>query len=394
LKELAVNILIVDDDHRRVESLRTLLIEKSFVEESKIEVAKNTQQAKDFVRNKYYDILILDVVLPRRDEPPSASEGISFLDQVVRRPQLKKPGRIIGITAFLEDIEKFRTQFDNYCFNIIEASHSNLKWKKQIVEAISYQKVTKSLINTTDIQAVCLTVHGIQTRGNWQQNLEDVISRDTDRIRFETFKFGYFSILSFFVPFLRWAVIYRFKNCLLNISQQEPEKKIFIFGHSFGTYIIVKAIESILHGGHQLNLHLLVLSGSVLKSGHSFELLIRNTDVKIVNDCGVDDNILLLSETIVPNTGMSGRTGFKGLNNNRFVNRFFRGGHSHYFEQESSFISKFWLPLFSNELNLKIIDEREDSWFKSNVIEGGASLIGKFKEIILASICIYYFFFN
>jgi hypothetical protein len=53
---------------------------------------------------------------------------------------------------------------------------------------------------------------------------------------------------------------------------------------------------------------------------------------------GLDDKILFLSEALVPNTGMAGRIGFYGLNNNRFVNRYFKGGHSHYFEEMKNFM--------------------------------------------------------
>lgn len=76
--------------------------------------------------------------------------------------------------------------------------------------------------------------------------------------------------------------------------------------------------------GTTVNIKMLVLSGSVLPSNYDFHKIMTLTDMKLINDCGCDDRILLLSEGLVPNTGMAGRVGFYGLNNARFVNRFLK----------------------------------------------------------------------
>ena len=118
------------------------------------------------------------------------------------------------------------------------------------------------------------------------------------------------------------------------------------------------------------------------------------TDMKLINDCGCDDRILLLSEGLVPNTGMAGRVGFYGINNARFVNRFFKGGHSHYFDEGSGFMEKYWLPLFYGDYNIEVIDQRCDSIVTSGIIEKFTSGLGKVKGIIYLTalfFCFYYF---
>ena len=52
---------------------------------------------------------------------------------------------------------------------------------------------------------------------------------------------------------------------------------------------------------------------------------------RLVNDCGTNDAVLILSQAAVLFTGMAGRTGMAGLEGSRFVNRYFNHGHGGYF---------------------------------------------------------------
>ncbi|WP_368082954.1 hypothetical protein [Klebsiella oxytoca] len=83
---------------------------------------------------------------------------------------------------------------------------------------------------------------------------------------------------------------------------------------------------------------------------------------------------------------MAGRIGFYGLNNNRFVNRFFKGGHSHYFERGGSFMENYWLPLIGNPEYIEIIDKRDKTSYTNIISEKIVSFLGKVKEVIYISI--------
>ncbi|HDI3275922.1 TPA: response regulator, partial [Vibrio cholerae] len=150
-----------------------------------------------------------------------------------------------------------------------------------------------------------------------------------------------------------------------------------------------KAIESLLKEGVNLSIEKIILSGSVLRSSHDFSRIMKNTNCKIINDCGFNDNVLLLSEGLVPNTGMAGKVGFYGLNNDRFVNRYFSGGHSHYFDESSRFIEKFWLPLFCSSDPIELVDERQDNVFIFGFLDKFFSLLGKIKEVVYMTLITY-----
>lgn len=383
--------IIVDDSKTRRDKI-THLLSESFGDNISILECNNTSNARNALRNNQFDVLILDVVLPILDETPDKRNGLNLLNEIRESKKLYKPRKIIGITSHFSDIESFRNEFEKSCFSVIEASYRNQNWRNKIIDSINYQINSDISNNISESEIICLSVHGIRTTGYWQEKLEDSFSSNIKNIDFEIFKYGYFNIISFFIPFLRYKVINRFKKDLELLNKKN--KPIYIFCHSFGTYIVIKAIEGVLKNDISLNIKQIILCGSVLKSHHNFADILEKTDVRIINDCGQNDLILLLSEIFVPNTGMAGRVGFYGLNNKRFVNRFFIGGHSLYFK-DADFIKKYWLPTFSNNENIRIIDQRNKSstsFVLISILNSIISTIAKFKEPIYIIIIFYLFY--
>ncbi|MEZ8318132.1 response regulator transcription factor [Vibrio splendidus] len=376
-----MKVLLVDDNLSRCEEINKLLTLSAGINVQDIYTCHNTQLAKKMMRNINFDFLILDVVLPKRDETPSAKFGLALLSEIKNRPQILKPSKIVGITAHTDDISSFKEEFDKYCEVVIEASHKNRAWKAKILDSIKFETVKNISKHTTNNKVTCLSVHGIRTLGKWQQDLKKTVESHINSVGFQHYKYGYFTVISFFVPFLRILEVRKFESALEKTLGNDDDE-IIIFCHSFGTYIVVNAIESLIKKGVDCNkIAKLVLAGSVLRSNYDFSNILTSTNMKIVNDCGYSDNVLLLSEGFVPNTGMAGRVGFYGLNNQRFSNRYFSGGHSHYFEGGNNFIENYWLPLFSNELELELVDDRLGSGFFTRNLEKVVHALGKIKEL-------------
>lgn len=379
-----MKILIVDDNDTRKNEIKKLLMYNIGLSENDIFLAENTQTAKALLRNICFDFLILDVVLPKRVESPRAQFGLNLLNEIKNRPAIKKPGKIVGITAHFEDIEVFRRQFDQHCEVLIEASTRNKGWKGILLKAIEFESTRRVSNYTNENKILCITVHGIRTKGSWQEELKKIVESKVDTVEFHSYKYGYFTVISFFIPFLRSIKLKHFAKELISIRDRSNEnKEMMFFCHSFGTYIVVKGINDyLLKKGEKLNIKLIVLAGSVLPSNFDFKMILDKTNTRVVNDCGSDDCILFMSEGLVPNTGMAGRIGFYGLNNNRFVNRYFKGGHSHYFEKSEHFMEKYWLPLVGNPESIDIIDNREDNSPANILIEKSISMYGKVKELV------------
>lgn len=390
-----MKILIVDDNITRSIEIRSLLIDKIGLSENDIFFAQNTQTAKGMLRSICFDFLILDVVLPKRDESPRAKFGLNLLDEIKNRPTLKKPGKIVGITAHFDDIEIFRRQFEQHCEVLIEASIRNKEWKGILLKAIQFESTRRVSNYTSENSILCITVHGIRTKGSWQEKLKKVVESKVNTVEFHSYKYGYFTVISFFIPFLRTIKLKHFAKELISIrDRNDKDKEMMFFCHSFGTYIVVKGINDyLLKKEEKLNVKLIVLAGSVLPATFNFKMILDKTNARIVNDCGSEDCILFMSEALVPNTGMAGRIGFYGLNNNRFVNRYFKGGHSHYFELNDDFMERYWLPLIGNPDSIDIIDNRGESSLVNILIEKSISLYGKVKELVYLSVIVLAFYY-
>jgi CheY-like chemotaxis protein len=388
-----LKILVVDDDKNRLLLIKNLLLKDLHIAAENVVTCINAQDAKNLMRGNFFNILILDVMLPQRDEAPSARVGLKLLEEITRRKNIHTPGRIFGITANENDIADYRTEFEKYFFTVVEASKRNNLWKQTITDSIKYSISSNIEEANSDKNILCLTVHGIETKGQWQNSLKKLVRCHTSNVSFERYNYGLYSFIAFFIPVFRYFSVLAFekKFSLLMDKEENKDKHLIIFTHSFGTYIVVKGLERFLKKGKIINIKRLILAGSVLKSNHDFTVILNSTDCSIVNETGDRDIPLLISNLLVPFTGMAGRAGFFGFNNSKFVNRHFHGGHSHYFENEN-FIKMYWLPLFF-EKEVDQLDQRVDSKL-NQLIESIVRHVGNLKEIIYLGLIIYIFILN
>jgi WD40 repeat protein len=198
-----------------------------------------------------------------------------------------------------------------------------------------------------------ITVHGIRTFGKWQERLETLVHKavPTEAITFCHYKFGYFSLAAFLIPLFRWLVVRHFREELKLLATRHAYGRIDLVGHSFGTHIIAWALFG-LRPQDEIKIHTVILSGSVLRAGFAWSQLIGTRVLRVVNDCGTRDSVLLLSQFLVLFTGMAGRTGFSGMTSDKFRNRYSSFGHSGYFQDTNSlatddYMRDNWVPLLT-----------------------------------------------
>jgi WD40 repeat protein len=209
-----------------------------------------------------------------------------------------------------------------------------------------------------------VTVHGIRTFGSWQERLDALLSAGhSDRdLTIINYKFGYFSVLAFLFPPLRWLVVRRFRYYLLDITSTMSWNRIDLICHSFGTHIIAWALYGIpVNSRPEINS--IIFAASVLKSNFPWQSLIGHGVHRVINDCGTRDVVLILNQVVVLFTGMAGRLGFNGGTGRSLRNRFFQYGHSAYFltkgKPDDSFMQRYWVPLLVSDISPEPVDFRE-----------------------------------
>jgi hypothetical protein len=213
------------------------------------------------------------------------------------------------------------------------------------------------------MKQLIISVHGIRTFGNWQERLEKliIIADPNPELTVINYKYGYFSTIGFLIPFLRWLVVRRFRLFLLNAAKSKPWERIDLVAHSFGTHIVAWALYG-LDEKDRPAVNTLILAGSVLKSNFPWQVLLGHSVRRLVNDCGIKDQVLVLNQLVVLFTGMAGRLGFNAGTGRTFRNRFFDFGHSGYFltnrQSDDMFMQRYWLPLLITDADPELVDVR------------------------------------
>lgn len=236
------------------------------------------------------------------------------------------------------------------------------------------------------ISHIIITVHGIRTFGQWQNKLKALIEEQSVHTRVFNYTYGYFSVIAFLIPPLRWLVVRNFRQELLAICKDNPAATIDLVGHSFGTHLIAWGIQTI-KPDRKPKIRNIILAGSVLKSNFNWSFLFSSGHVeRVTNDCGINDNVLIINQLFVLFTGMAGRLGFQGMTGNHLINRYFIGGHSLYFEDGNVLSEKFmrehWLPTLIENKAPTIVDQRKTP----SALEGLLTTIIQNAELVKFSI--------
>ncbi len=366
-----MKILMIDDDIDRIELFQKYLNESEFSSFVNFKYCDSADKARVLCKNNKYDILILDVCLPKKiGMKETKQEGLNLLKDLSTKRKYLLPNRIIGITAEVNYLEDFRREFIPYACTVLSAPRNDHRWVFQIIDIIKNTVDSSINENLIEKSKMVISIHGIRTTGKWQDQFSTFIDEKTKNLEYHSFKYGFFGLFIFLIPILRYYHAKSFYKKIDDLIKENEDKEIYIFAHSYGTYIISKLLEKTTF---DKKIRCLFFCGSVMPSTYDIRKNFNRNIEFMINDCGINDYILILSRIFVPFLGDAGRIGFESVNNEKIRNRFFKGGHSLYFERffgELHFIEKFWLPYILDSKSLESVDERNNSGIKDDIIEG------------------------
>lgn len=206
---------------------------------------------------------------------------------------------------------------------------------------------------------VVILLHGIRTRAFWYDLVQPVLS-EIDGIVVKPLGYDYFSALRLIIPFFRGGPARKIAEDIQDIQgyydRQNKRVRFSVIAHSFGTY----TIGSLLQKTRNIDLHHLVMCGSVLPIRYDFEYISRKVHGKLVNDAGARDAWPVLAKFGSWGYGASGTFGFQSA---LIEDRFHDFSHSDFFNEQ--FIREFWFPIFSREEIAKSKYVRKRSWRQS-----------------------------
>lgn len=153
-----IKILIVDDLQSKRNKIVETIVNSHDIAKSNIIEATCVNQAKKILYESYFDLMILDLVLPLEYEGESNSKNaIGFLNNIGINPSINPPIHIVGISGYKEEVEENSEEFKNKLWNLIEYEETSSAWQDQLQSIIFHlvkirqQYIIESFTNQSDI---------------------------------------------------------------------------------------------------------------------------------------------------------------------------------------------------------------------------------------------------
>lgn len=201
-----------------------------------------------------------------------------------------------------------------------------------------------------------IAIHGIRTRGAWQEQLQWLIDREYRvSVPLRNWKYGKITSAAL-IPSRQRALVHRFlddvrkaEDDLAGVFADASVPPADVVAHSFGSWIVAHALQT----EPELQLGRLVLVGSIVRPNWNWETpLARGQIQAVLNYCGDSDLPVKITERGIPDSGPSGVHGFTSTDP-RVVNVLRPGGrHSTTFE-EGMLVPTFedvWQPFLADRL--------------------------------------------
>jgi len=352
-----LKILVIDDSSERTELIRTTVASFNDAKHISLNICDTADKGRELL-TEYFDLLILDILLPKKERTiPQAIHSVNLLSDIhnLSKPYIR-PGLIIGLTADIAGLNTHQDAFQRHASVVLDGSLNSQDWldtlKDQIINLVAAQQKK----HQTHANKLLISVHGIRTYGQWQENLSNEIKKYSKNFESFEIKYGFFDLLSFSIPPLRNRKIRKITERLTNILESNPDKECFFVAHSFGTLIVSEFLKSV----PEESIEAVFLCASPLSHDQNIDHIVRASKCT-VNDCGTRDLILVLARILVLGLGDAGRIGFSRETSKKFMNRYFAGGHSLYFNKTKDnyfFYEHFWMPVITTGAEVEYRDSR------------------------------------
>jgi nucleoside phosphorylase/CheY-like chemotaxis protein len=140
-----INILIVEDNAHKLETVLRLLRDDLLIEDKFLSSASDIKSAKRLLMHNFYDLLILDLVLPiEKDDEASPEKGIRFLNDINSNDRLNSPIHIIGLTERDDLTQQFDQIFHSYLWHLINYKASEANWQDKLKNLINHLISTRN----------------------------------------------------------------------------------------------------------------------------------------------------------------------------------------------------------------------------------------------------------
>mgnify|MGYP003627736920 CR=1 FL=1 len=173
-----MKILIVDDEATRYKVLIKSLVKLGLGRDD-IHISVSTSEAREKLEITQFDLLILDLLIPNwPEEEPHEQHSVDLLNELNCSDELKRPAKIIGITAEKSGLTNTVEQFEIQTWQVIQYENSCTNWVTKIENCVNYLNNRPQVINQQkhqyDLAIICALDEPelsevLKLDWNWQQ---------------------------------------------------------------------------------------------------------------------------------------------------------------------------------------------------------------------------------
>src|ERR1044072_9161483 len=126
---MTMRCLVVDDDARKRSKIQALMKEAGG-EQILIDVARSAAEAARALEELQFDLLVLDLNLPMKNEDkPRQDGGVRFLKQLLKSgPRFHRPTHIVGLSAYSSLVAQYQTDFQAEGWQLTHYDESADEW--------------------------------------------------------------------------------------------------------------------------------------------------------------------------------------------------------------------------------------------------------------------------
>lgn len=153
-----IKILVVDDLQSKREKIVKTILDNHHILEKNIIQAKCVNEAKKILYQEYFDLMILDLVLPVEEGGESnAKNATGFLNNIEINPSIHPPIHIVGISGYKDQVEEHHQDFSKKLWNLIDYEEDSSIWEEQLQSIIFHlvkirqQFISASFSNQSEV---------------------------------------------------------------------------------------------------------------------------------------------------------------------------------------------------------------------------------------------------
>lgn len=159
-----IKILIVDDRAEKIADIRKVLVERCTITDDYIDEARSVSSGLKALKTKFYDLVLLDLLLPQFDSDENASEdgGLSFLKSLNSAGDITLPLQIICLTEYADILNEKRSEYDRLMVSSIVKRDGDSQWIDQIATLVNYSQRLREHVesvlvekNKFDVGIIC-----------------------------------------------------------------------------------------------------------------------------------------------------------------------------------------------------------------------------------------------